>query len=437
MIDAASKRGFGETLDKPVEPPAPEVKAEEAAAAAAATEEPAAAASATTEEEPSYNLEEDGFIGARDLAAKLDADPALKAALPAELRNEIMANARLAEVGSAYRELFSSPEEAKVISETAQEHAGFIEAFNLLGTDPIKGADTVIQKLIEAGAKRDADGNIMRDAKGQPMTNGIAGRFFDQIWQRALANKVLKKVEALGDENVTAALDLVMESVGLRASTAAKDQIQDPALAARKADLDAQAAEIARQRGAAEKEKQTQHDEGLTSDLASLYEGEVGKMLGLATGLDNFTRQTVEQRIEQAVRKAIKTNTAYQMRKDRLLAMPFGPQRRAKEVTLAKEFFRDNLVNIARPILQEAGALVGGKLSERTAAQAARAETARSEVNGGRAAQSGSAGTPQSPAQQRAQAVEAYKSANGREPSDSELNVAMMLAAAKSRGFAA
>lgn len=439
MVAAATKAGFDESLHKTEEPaPAVEVKKEDPAPTVDAT---AGQQDDTTQQaeddEPSYSLDEDGFVGARDLATKIDGDPALKAALPEELRNEIMANARLAEVGAAFRELFASPEEAKIVSETAHEHASFIEAFNLLATDPNKGTDTVVKKLIEAGAKRDADGNIMRDEKGQPITNGIAGRFFDQIFTRALHNRILKKVEALGDENVTAALDLVMESVGMRSSTAAKDQNQDPALTARKAELDAQQAEINRQREAATQEQRTQYDSALRGDLQSLYETEVGTLLNAATGLDKFTRETVEAKVEKGIRDAIKVNVGYQMRKDRLLAMPMSPERRAKEVTLAKEFFRDNLARIAKPIFRDAGILVKGKASERAAAQAARAENARSEVNGGRAVQPGQHGANQTPAQQRAQAVESFKAANGRVPSDSELNIAIMMAHAQSKGYAA
>lgn len=434
MLAAAKEKGFGDNLQPTTtETPAVEKPAEPAAAEPAAAAE-AATATTPADEDSSYSLEEDGFVGAKDMAAKLDA---ANANLPAELRNEILASARVAERLAPYEQLFASPDEAKIISETAQEHAGFVEAFNLLATDPAKGADGVIRKLIEAGAKRDADGNILRDEKGQPLTNGIAGRFFDQIFNRALTNKILKKVEALGDENVTAALDLVMESVGLRTSTAVQDQGQDPALTARKAELDAQQAQINAQREAATKEQKTQYDNALTGDLQSLYEGETGKLLNAATGLDAFTRSAVEQKVDSAIRKAIKGNTAYQLRKDRLLAMPLSPERRSKEVALAREFFRDNLVRIAKPILLEAGISVKGKVSERTAAQAAREESARSEVNGGRAA-SPNAANATNPAQQQAQAIEAFKATNGgRAPSDSELNIALMLAAVERRNRAA
>ena len=437
MVEAAHKAGFNDDLEKtdpaPVAVTAPEVKPEIAAA------EPEPATPAPQDAEDGYTLEEDGFVGARDLAAKLDANPALKAALPADVRNEIMANARLAEVGAAYRELFSSPAEAKIIHQTAQEHAAFAEAFSLVGQDTEKGTNAFISKLIEGSALRDADGNVVKNPDGSIRTDGTAKKFLDKVAERGIALLITKKVEALGDENVSAALDLVMESVGLRPSTAAQDADQDPVLTARKAELDAQEARIKAERETSVKEQTRQYNEALNGDLASLYDTEVGKLLGLATALDGFTKTAVEQRLEKEIRAAIKANTAYQMRRDRIRQQPAGPERRQKEVALAKEFFRDNLVRIAKPILHEAGVAVKGKVDARAAAQAARAENARSEVNGGQATQPAPrSGMTQNPAQQYQQALEAFKTQNGRAPSDdSELNIFMMLNAAKSKGFAA
>lgn len=419
--------------DDPAQP-APEVHAEPAVPAAEETPAPAGEHQA---EDDGYVFDEDGFVGARDLAAQIDANPALKAALDPDTRNTIMANARRAERLAPYEEIFASPEEAKIVSQTAQTHAGFVEAFNLLATDPAKGTDEVVRKLIEAGARRDEEGNILKDEHGRPKTNGIAGRLFDQLFQRGLTNKIIKKVEALGDEAVTAALDLVMERVGLRPSTAGEDQHQDPAIAAERTALAAERAEIARQRESQTQEQKKQYSDSLNAEFASIYEAETGKLLTLATGLDPLTKTSVEQRLEKDIRAAIRRNTAYQMRKDQLEAMPMGPKRRSEEVALAREFFRDNLVRIARPILAEAGIKLKGKAGERDAQQAARADAARSEVAGGRAQQPG-AGRPQNPAQAREQAVEAFKAANGgREPDDSELNIALMMSAARRANLAA
>ena len=400
-------------------------------------------AAPATQDTEDYSLDEESPVGARDLAAKLDADPALKAALPAEIRNEILANARIAERLAPYEQIFASPEEAKVIAETANEHASFAEAYSQISRDVEKGTNAFVQKLIEGSALRDADGNIRKDpATGNILTDGTAGKFFDKIFERGFALKVAKKVEALNDETVSAAFDWVMESVGLRPSTADQDQSQDPALTARKAELDAQEARIRTQQQTASTEAYKQHQSAVDGESLSQFQSALTGLLGQATALTPLEQSAVEGKINAAFSAALKrgnpASTAYYQRLDRIRQEPLSATRRGKEVALAAQFTRENLVRIARPIFKEAGVSVGKKAEERAAAQAAREQAARSEVGGGRAPALAAVGSGDA-AQQQARAVEAFKQANGgRAPEgEAEIRIGMMLAHAKSRGIAA
>ena len=393
-------------------------------------------ASEAQDTDDGYSLEEDGFVGARDLAEKLDASEALKAALPAELRNEIMANARLAEVGAQYKELFSSPEEAKVITKTATEYAGLTESFDGIRRNLGEGTTGFLKAMLQATAARDEEGNPVKNADGSYKTDGSVWKMCEEITNRGIASKIISKVEALGDENVQAALDLVLESVGLRPSTADQDQNQDPALTARKAELDQQESRIKQERESSAREQATQYTNALKTEQAALYEGEVGKLLSKATGLDDFTRKAVEDKIAAAFSDALKPGRAiaYHQRLREIKQQPMSPARRERELALAREYTRDNLVRIARPILSEAGIAVGKKVGERQAAQAARAEGARSEVNGGRAVVPIQAGTETNSAQQRAAVAESLKAQNGgRTPDESEITRAIMVAAAQAK----
>ena len=433
MVAAAANKGFGE--EKKVEDALPVVE-QPTSVDTPAAEEKVDAASPASEEEEIYTLDEDGFVGAKDLAAKIESNPALKAALPEDVRNEIMANARLAEFGAGMRELFASPEEAKIISESAQQYAGVIEAFQGVGADVQAGTTALVQKVLEMSALRNADGTPMKNEKGEYLTDGTAGKFFDTIFERKFGAAIVSKVKALGDENVQAALDLVMESVGMRPSTAVQDQVTDPALAARKAELDAREAEITRQSAATRQATVTAYKEAVDGDLSGIYDSAVGKLLDGATGLDAFTRTAVEQELETAIRSAIKTNTAYQMERKRIEAMPLTPERRLAEVALAKRFFRQNLARISKPTMEKAGLVVSKKIEQRQAAQAARAENVRSEINGGAPVAPVQPGSGANATQQRETIAAALKTQTGHDPSESEITVAMMLAAAKSKGFA-
>lgn len=435
MVSAAESAGFKDGK----QPELVKVETPAVQADPGQQQDPAPKADATADPastESTFSFDEDGFIGAKDLAAKLDADPTLKAAIPAELRNEILANARIAEQLAPYRELFASPDEAKIVAETAQEYAGFNEAFNLIGTDIAKGTDAVVRKLIQAGAVRNADGSVKTDANGKPVTNGIAGKFFEQIFKNRLNTAIVKKVEALGNDDVSAALDLVMESVGLRPSTAAKTENQDPALAAREAAQTAREQEFARQQQTATKEAQQRYDSTLETEMNTVYESSRKSLLDAATGLDAFTRTSVEVRLDKAVKAAVKSNVAYQMKKDRLLAQPLSAERHQAEVTLQREFLLNNFSRIAKPIFAEAGITVGKKQAERDANQAARADAARSEVNGGRAGATSPAAAANPQAQQD-QVIAALTAKLGRVPDASEINIEMMLGAARAKGYAA
>jgi hypothetical protein len=447
MVEAAKAKGFGDDLSvaRPAEtsvatPAAPASDPAKAEPAPGAEESPAA----QYDEPAGYSLEQDGFVGPKELAAKIDANPALKAALDPNTRNEIMANARLAARTAGYEKFFASPAEAEIAVETAQTYAGFSEAFSQVGQDVEKGTTAFINKLIEGSALRDDNGEIVRDDKGFVVSDGTASKFLQTVGKRWLALNVVRKVEELaakGDENVKAALDLVMESVGLLPSTADKTIDSDPAIAARKADLDAQEARIRQERETSTQTAQKQYKEALEGDLVSLYEAESGKLLGLATGLDDFTKTAVQREIDAEFKAAIKNNHAYQEKRRQIRQRTMSAARRAAELQLAKNFTRDNLARIATPILKRAGASVQGKAEARTAAAAARAENARSEVNGGAASQPAArnqGGTNLSPAQEYQQATESWKAAHpGMEPSSSDITTWMMLNAARAKGFAA
>jgi hypothetical protein len=431
MAADATLKGFGKPAEAtPVEP----AKPAETPAVAADPAKPAEVAKPTdaSQDTPSYSLEEDGYVGAKDLAARPEI-----AALPQNVRDEVLANARIAETLAPFRERFSSIEEADVVIQTAQEFAGFSEAFSSIAKDATKGTTSLVQKLIEGSALRDAEGNPLKNPDGSLRTDGTALKFFKEIGNRAIALEIVNKVKALNDPNVEAALDLVMESVGLRPSTATEDKNLDPVLAARKAELDAQEARIKADRERSSQETVKAYSTALETELSSTYDGERKALLDAATGLTSFERSSVETQLDAAVIAARKKNVAYNERLRIIRQQPMSAERRQREVALAKTFLRENLSRIAKPILTAAGVTVGAKAAERAAAQAARAADARSEVSGSAASLPATSQNPGATyEQQRAQAVAELKTKNGgREPDDSEVSIQMMIAAAERKGF--
>lgn len=380
-------------------------------------------------DEYEFNFDEDGFTGARDLAAKLDANEALKAALPDDLRNELMANARLAEALAPFREIFGSPAEAKVVAQAAQEFAGIQQIFTSIQGEGIqKGTSDLLNKMLEMSALRDENGNPRRRANGTYITDGTTTNFLNELFERKFNNAIVKKIQDSGDDAAIAALDLVMERAGLRPSTADKDKVDDPALAARKAELDRQQAEINRQQQAARTERETTFRNNLDNALQTTTNGAIDSVLKGATGLTEFTKGAVTAKLTRAIKEAIKNNTAYWMEKDRLAQQPMSQERHNAEVKLARDFLHANLARIARPILAEAGIAISKKAAERAAAQTARAEAARGEVQGAAPGQQANRPADASnPSAAREQTRARLREQLGREPNQSEINIEMML----------
>lgn len=387
-----------------------------------------AAATTAAEGDTGYDFDEPTFVGARDLAAKIDGNEALKAALPQELRDEILANARIAEEASPYREIFGSPDEARVIAKAAQDFAGVQQIFtSITAENTQKGTSDLINKMLEMSALRDDQGNPQKRADGSFITDGTVTRFFNELFDRKFKRTIEEKINASGNDAAKAALDLVMESVGLRTSTAAQDTNQDPALVARKAELDAQEKRIKDQDTASKTARISEYTDSLNGELNTVSSTEFEKLLAPATGLEALTKGAVLAKLSKAVAAAIKADTAYQMEKQALQSRPMTPARRQAEVALAKKWLATKLARVSKPILAEAGISVSKKAASKAEAQAAREQTARGEVNGAVVTNAKSIADATNPAQARAQVADQLKTTLGRNPTDSEINIEMML----------
>lgn len=413
---AADTPAATSTGNEVVVPPAVETPAVETPAAEPVVD-PAA-----QQEEGGYNFDEDSFVGARDLATKLEGHQ-----LPDDLKNELLANARIAEQLAPYREIFGSPEEAKVIAKAATEFSQVQATFQSITPENVgQGTSDLLNTMLQMSALKDEQGNPRRREDGTYITDGTTTRFLNELFDRKFQSAIVKKIEASGDDAAKAALDLVMERAGLRPSTADQGQV-DPTIAAERAQLKADREQLQQQQEAGRKSAVTQYTDALNGDLNTLSSGEFTKLLAHATGLTNFNRKGVLADLSKAVTAAIKADSAYQIEKRGLQAQPMSAARRAAEVALAKKWMATKLARVAKPILNEAGVEVGKKSASRQEAQAAREAASRGEVNGAAPGAQTQPTDKTNPVQARASVAEALKTKLGRAPSDQEINVEMMM----------
>lgn len=392
-------------------------------AAAATTDADPAAAAATTEGEgdSEYSFDEDGFTGAVDLAKKLDTIQGLDPAV----RNEILANARIAEQLAPYREIFGSPEEAKVVAQAAQDWTGVQTVFQSIAGDNVKeGTSSLINEMLKLSALRDDSGAPRRREDGTYITDGTTTRFFNEVVDRKLGHLASKYKD---DAALQAAVDLVMERAGMRPSTADNTTGQDPAIAQERARLADERKQFETQKENERKTSVKNYTEALGSDLKTTSETAFTTLLGKATGVrDDRHKASVIRDLSKAVKAAVEANPGYMLEKRGLEGRPMTAERRQQEVALAKRFLAAHLVRIATPILAAEGISLSKKAANQAATQTAREQASRGEVTGGAPGQQKPA-TAQDPAAQRAQVIEAFKQKNGRAPSDTEVLTEMMM----------
>jgi hypothetical protein len=375
------------------------------------------------QEESEYNFDEDNFVGARDLTTQLEAHN-----LPDDLKNQLLANARIAEQLAPYREIFGSPDEARVIAQAANDYSVIQSTFQSITPENVgEGTSNLLNKMLELSAYRDENGKPRRREDGTYITDGTTTRFLNELFDRKFNAAIVKKIEASGNEAAKAALDLVMESAGLRASTADKTQV-DPTVAAERAQLEADRKQLREQQEAGRKETVRTYNDTLNGDLNTVSQTAFDSLLAHATGLDGLTKTAVLTRLSKAVTAAIKADTGYQLEKRALQSQPMSADRRQKEVALAKKWMASSrFTKVAKPILAEAGITVGKKAASKQEQQAAREKASRGEVNGGAVSSTNKPVNMKNPAQARAQVSEALKARLNRTPTENEINVEMML----------
>lgn len=394
---------------------------------AAETPEAPAAEQTQASDDDSFEWEAPQTATPKELLDKLNAKPELKAALDAdpELRDLIFSNARVAAKNKGYSELFGSVDEARTVSEG---HKTFANLRNLMGqvkpNDP-QSTQSVINAMLEQGALRDEEGNVLRRQDGSLVTDGSVGKFLNNALQLRL-NLIENEAQRTGDNETLAALDTIMERAGFRApSSAAEDEMSD-SLKAQKAQIDAERKQIDDQRAAAQKEAQTNHDNGVFAKIDLSLDKAMTSIFDRATGLTPFVRNQVELKLRSGLKKAIAGNPAYQAELDVIERMPLGDKRADRHATLATRYVQDHLLTVARPILAEAGVTIQKQAAANKQTQAARAEVARSDVRGSTAPAKPAA--PQNPAAQRAQIRSELQQQFGREPLLEEIIAAQMRA---------
>lgn len=362
----------------------------------------------------------------QSLHAKLKAKPELMAMLneDPELKDQIFANSRLAGEAAAFKELFNNPEQAKVAYREAETINTIRNGMIGLKGGDIDGTRGVIDRMLEAAALRDDNGEIMKDpTTGQILTDGTTGRFLKNAFQLRL-EMLQDNATKAGNDDLLAALDSVMDAEGMRAPSSA-EETEDNDLSERERNLVAENKRLNEQREALNRQSVDSYFADVDTRNDRLMDNAINQFVTRMTGIDEYKMPTVLSNVHEALKQQIQNNPLYEADLNMIRRAPMSAVRAKKEVALNAKWLADKLPKIMR---EEVGRAKGSILSEQKARQdkqAAREKSAQGEVR--------AAMTPTSQAQQPTGGAEFqkqfyadYEKQHGRKPSIQEYLTAKM-----------
>lgn len=390
---AAAAVAVGDATPPAAETPAAktpeEVAAEEAAAALVADESKAGGVDGDEDEVPLPNFDDFELdpiaLAPKELFGKIAEDPALSAALDAnpELKNQLGANARLAAETAQFKEVFGTPQEAKIAAEGHSKFSAISSAMAAIKDGDATSVSGAMQNMLEASALRGPQGELQYDKNGALVTDGTVGKFLRNSFKQRMDMFAAEFVKA-GDEDGQAAVDILMERAGLRTPSSASDSEEGMS-----AEMRTQREAVRAERAALDAEKQERatevantYNSTVNTKIDTMMDLGIGSILSRATGLSDFSRSVVETNIRKGLAAEIKNNPQWRTEMDRLERMPYGKERQKEHLALATRYFQSGLAKVATAELAKAGAALTAKQQAQADKSAARTEAARSEVRG-------------------------------------------------------
>jgi hypothetical protein len=362
----------------------PEQIAEEAAAVAAVEEADKPKAD-KDDDLPNFDeFELDPIaLAPKELASKIETDAALAAALEAnpELKNEIFGNARLAAETALFKEIVGTPEEARI---AVEGHASFMGISTAMGSVNEKDLGTlkpVMAAMLEASAIRDADGNLQFHPNGALVTNGTVGKFLRSSFEQKLT-LLANDFKTANDEEGQAAIDILMERAGLRTPSSPNEEEMSAEMRTQHDAIKAERAELDREKQERATEVATTYNTTVNTWIDNMMDAGISSILSRSTGLNDFSKKTVEANIRADLVKQIKGNHLFQDDIDKLDNLPYGAERQKKHKVLATRYFQAGLNRVVTARLAEAGAALTVKQQAQADKSAAREEAAKSETRG-------------------------------------------------------
>lgn len=344
------------------------------------------------EQHPVFDFDGEEFLSTKVLNDKINANTALKQALEADqpLRNAMFRNARLASEAAGYKEIFPDLDSARYAADQAASFAGLDSAFLNAGSKA--GAEQFMSRWAQMAVLTDKNGNVMRDASGNPQMHGAWSSVNQHIFDSQI-DFVRKKAERSGDHELVAALDVIRESVS--PSLPATDELPPHLRAAAEA-INRREQELTRQQLMQQQREARAFDDSLGQEASERINAMVQPALEKAA-LSDFVRQTARERIENAIVEGLSNNRFFQSRMAELTRFPASEEARQQRLNLIMTHVQAIAGPIVRQVLRDASQPVIRAQEDRRAKIESQIARTRSEPKsvGGAALLNGTNQTPE------------------------------------------
>lgn len=381
-------------------------------------------------------------IATTELAEKLKADPDLAAKLEAAgIKDAVFANARLADKAIKFTEVFPGGLEDATFAKEQASTFGELDnvATAVVDVDSVKN---FYQSLMPLSYVLDDAGNPIPDEAGGFKTDGTVNRiigstvryavqqFPQDVFNEVMAlpggkDMLLKQIESLAtgsdDDELKAALEIVQERFGQRAS-AAKNEPQtqkEKELFEKEQSLKAEKEGLDRQRQTAESQKAEDQERAVATDISSRIDKLIDSTFA-NFAIPEFNKKTAKEEIRKALYERISSDPVFKSQANQLSRKQYTEKAHTERVGLALRTAKSLLMTVARPVLKDAGADVIRKQEAKLAKITTQAEvTQRTEPKG---SSSPTGGAPQMTGAQEVQAAKESLAKKGNaSPSTSEL----------------
>jgi hypothetical protein len=358
------------------------------------TDKPAEEQAAPAQDEELFQLEPEAIVTPETLATMVKDNAEFAKILESDpkLKGQLYKTAREAAELKPYREIFPDIDSAKAAQQSTATWNDMRNAF--LGSTTRDGAIGALNKIAELSYERDANGQPILDANGEPVIGDDFYGFFEHVEAVSLenraadvdarlqANRYATQDERDNDERLKAAIDILRE-----ADAASGTEDLPEALRKRAEDLDRRERELTGKQQTEKVQARQTFEQGLQAEAQKRIGDSITRIIANVEkqggAISPYLKNILPRVIASKLVAKIQANPTLQGQMQELQRLPIGDDSRTRRLAAIDRAIQSYLPDVAREELREAGVQVKAASDAKRAKIETQAEaTRKSETKG-------------------------------------------------------